>query len=55
MSCYICRRSTCAPSFHPLEEQVCFEKAEAAYEKYLEVLEKCREALTQLQAMSEVK
>ena len=41
--CYICGRSNCMPSFHSLEEQEAFEPAEEAYEKYLEVIEECRE------------
>lgn len=41
--CYICGRSACMPSFHSLEEQSYFGPAEEAYEKYLEILEQCRE------------
>ena len=43
MSCYICGRDTCTPSFQPLEEQDAYEAAGEAHEKFLEVREKCRE------------
>ena len=42
MSCFICGRNSCMPSFHSLEEQSYFEKAEEAYDRYLEILEECR-------------
>ena len=44
MSCFICGRSACCQSFHSLEEQEAFEPAEEAYERFLEMREKCREA-----------
>jgi len=42
MSCFICGRDTCTPSFHSLEEQQAFERAEKAYERFLEIREECR-------------
>lgn len=42
MSCYICGRGNCTPSFHSPDEQFAYEKAEEAYEKYLEIREQCR-------------
>ena len=44
MSCYICGRGNCAPSFHSIEEQKAFDPAEEAYERFLEVRGECREA-----------
>ena len=35
------------PSFHSLEEQEAFQEAEDAYDKFLEVREKCREQYAQ--------
>lgn len=43
MSCFICGRGNCTPSFHSLEEQSFFDDAEAAYDNYIEVRDKCRE------------
>ncbi len=43
MSCFICGRSSCMPNFHSCDEQRAFEKAEEAFEKFLEIREKCRE------------
>ena len=45
MSCYICGRGSCMPSFHSLEEQEAFEDAEEAYEKFIEIRDRCREEL----------
>jgi hypothetical protein len=42
MSCFICGRGNCIPSFHSLEEQQAFERAEDAYENYLKVRRECR-------------
>lgn len=42
MSCVICGRGACCKSFHSLEEQSYFDKAEEAYGIYLEVVEQCR-------------
>jgi len=33
------------PSFHSLEEQEAFEDAEEAYEKFIEIRDRCREEL----------
>jgi hypothetical protein len=41
MSCYICRRGSCTPSFHSLEEQEAYEDADTAYEEFLDVWERC--------------
>ena len=43
MSCFICRRGGCTSSFHSIEQQQIYEPAERAYEKYLEVREKCEQ------------
>lgn len=43
MSCFICGRGSCTPSFHSLDEQSAYEAAEIAYEKYLDVRSKCKE------------
>ncbi len=42
MSCYICGRGACMPSFHSTEEQQAFEPAEEAYERFIEIREVCR-------------
>ena len=44
MSCYICRSSACIPSFHSIEEQEHFQRAEDAYDEYLQILEECRQS-----------
>lgn len=41
--CFICGRGNCIPSFHSIEEQKAFERAEEAYDKFLEIREECRE------------
>lgn len=41
--CFICGRGNCMPSFHSLEEQKVFDPAGEAYDKYLEVRERCEE------------
>ena len=46
MSCFICGRSGCSNWFHSTDEQVAFEPAEEAYEKFLEVREQCRQSWT---------
>ena len=38
----ICRRSSCAYWMHSAEEQERYKPAIEAYEKYLEVLEECK-------------
>jgi hypothetical protein len=43
MSCYICGRGACTPSFHSIDEQEAFEPAEEAYEHFLNVRDRCRE------------
>ena len=43
MSCFICGRGKCIPSFHSLHEQADFEPDEKAYEKYLDLRAKCLE------------
>jgi len=43
MSCFICGRSGCSNWFHSAEEQIAFEPAEEAYERFLEVREQCRQ------------
>ena len=53
MSCYICGSGSCAPSFHSLEEQSYFDKAEEAHGKYLEVLEECRQEYESLSSEEE--
>ena len=45
MACFICGRGSCISSFHSLAEQEAFADAEIAYEKYLEVRQRCREKL----------
>ena len=42
MSCLICGRGSCMPSFHSIEEQEAYEKAMEAYEAFFKVREKCR-------------
>lgn len=42
MSCDICGRSSCAESFHSLEEQARFEKSTALFEKARELRAKIR-------------
>lgn len=42
MSCFICGRGSCIPSFHSLEEQKAFEPAEEAFDRFLEVREQCQ-------------
>lgn len=54
MACMICKGSSCIPSFHSLEEQSFFNKAETAYEKYLEVLQECREDYLNYYAPEEI-
>ena len=44
MSCFICGRGSCMPLFHSAEEQQVFEPAEDAYDRYIEILEECRDA-----------
>lgn len=43
MSCFICGRGNCMPLFHSIEEQTAFEPAREAYDKFLEVIEQCRQ------------
>lgn len=43
MSCVICGRGNCTMSFHSLEEQSYFEEAEQAFERYLDIRERCRQ------------
>lgn len=42
MSCFICGRGNCCPPFHPIEEQKAYDKAEEAFEKFLQIREQCR-------------
>jgi len=42
MSCFICGRGNCTPSFHSLDEQFAFERAEEAYERFLQIREECK-------------
>lgn len=53
MSCYICGRGNCTPSFHSPEEQQAFEKAEEAYDRFLEVREACRQEWLNLECDEE--
>lgn len=53
MACYICGRGACTPMFHSLDEQKAFEPAETAYEKFLEVREKCRQEYNESQSEEE--
>ena len=48
MSCYICGRGSCVPSFHSLDEQRLFERAEEAYERFIEIRDECRQELEDL-------
>lgn len=53
MSCFICGRGSCIPNFHSCEEQRAFEKAEEAFEKFLEIREQCREEFNASQQENE--
>lgn len=53
MSCFICGRGSCMPNFHSCEEQKAFEKAEEAFEKFLEIREQCREEFNASQQENE--
>ena len=43
MSCVICMRGSCMSSFHSLEEQEAFEKADEAYDRFLDIRQECEE------------
>lgn len=43
MACFICGRGNCIPSFHSLEEQKAYSDAEVAYEKFLDIRQRCKE------------
>ena len=43
MACFICGRGNCTPSFHSLDEQNAYSDAETAYEKYLDIRQRCKE------------
>jgi len=53
MSCYICGRGNCCVSFHSLDEQKAFERAEEAYEKFLEIRNQCREEYNAIEEETE--
>ena len=42
MSCFICGRSACSAWMHSSEEQTAFERAEDAYDRFLEIRDECR-------------
>ena len=51
--CLICGRGNCCPSFHSMDEQVAFEPAREAYERYLEIREQCARDLYESQLANE--
>lgn len=42
MSCFICGRGACMPSFHSSEEQEAFAPADEAYDRFIEIRDQCR-------------